>query len=119
MLPLFGAQQKRSALAALDKNVVMISVDLGFLPQYFRPGRNSLNSRYLSFFAPVHDKMTIFNQIEQAERLGGHRNAHSVFTCQSRFGKIHLSVSTSCWPSRLSRRLGTVMSPPAPVTTLI
>ena len=52
MLPLFGAQQKRSALAALDK-------------------------------------MTIFNQIEQPERLGGHRNAHSVFTCQSRFGKIH------------------------------
>ena len=89
ILPLFGAQQKRSALAALDKNVVMISVGLGFLPQYFRPGRNSLNSRYLSSFAPVHDKMTIFNQIEQAERLGGHRNAHSVFTCQSRFGKIH------------------------------
>ncbi len=33
--------------------------------------------------------MTVFNDIEQPERLGGHRNHHSVFTCQSKFGRTH------------------------------
>ena len=74
----------------LKKNVVLISLNLGFLPQNFTPDNNNhLNSRYLTKFSKVHQKMTVFNDIEQAERLGGHRNHHSVFTCQSRFGKIN------------------------------
>ena len=79
-----------SSLLKLRKRVLLISVNLGFLPQNFSPDNdNSLNSRYLAKFAPVHKKMTIFDDIEQPERLGGHRNHHSVFTCQIRFGKVH------------------------------
>ncbi len=78
-----------TSLVSLKKKVVLVSVNLGFLPQNFSPDNdNSLNSRYLEKFAPVHKKMTIFNDIEQPERLGGHRNHHSVFTCQSKFGKV-------------------------------
>jgi len=81
--------KKTSSLFKLKKNVVLISVNLGFLPHNFTPDNdNSLNSRYLTKFSPVHKKMTIFNDIEQPERLGGHRNHHSIFTAQSKFGKI-------------------------------
>lgn len=88
-----GAEARAASGATpgrLRKRVVLISVNLGLLPQHFTPdNENALNSRYLSRFAPVHSKMTIFNDIEQPERLGGHRNHHSVFTCQSRFGKVN------------------------------
>lgn len=80
---------KRSSSPSLKKNVVLISVSLGFLPHNFTPDRDSLESRYLSKFSDVHRKMTVFNDIEQPERLGGHRNHHSMFTCQSKFGKTH------------------------------
>lgn len=84
------AASPKPALSPLRKKVVLISVNLGLLPQHFTPDNgNRLDSRYLSKFAPVHKKMTIFNDIEQPERLGGHRNHHSVFTCQSRFGKVN------------------------------
>ena len=83
------AATKPSSSLKLKKNVVLISVNLGFLPKNFSPDNdNRLNSRYLAKFKPVHHKMTVFNDIEQPERLGGHRNHHSVFTCQSRFGKV-------------------------------
>ena len=80
---------KNASVPHLKKNVVLVSVGLGFLPQNFTPDRDTLQSRYLSKFSGVHDRMTVFNDIEQPERLGGHRNHHSVFTCQSRFGKTH------------------------------
>lgn len=81
--------ENNASTASLQKNVVLVSVGLGFLPQNFTPDSDSLESRYLSKFSGVHDRMTVFNDIEQPERLGGHRNHHSVFTCQSRFGKTH------------------------------
>lgn len=86
-LPAAGLLPRNEARAAtgeggtveLQKKVVLISVNLGLLPQHFTPdNENKLNSRYLSKFSPVHGKMTIFNDIEQPERLGGHRNHHSV-----------------------------------------
>ena len=84
------AASKEGSSKPLQKNVVLISINLGMLPLHFTPdNENSLNSRYLNKFGPVHKKMTIFNDIEQPERLGGHRNHHSVFTCQSRFGKVN------------------------------
>jgi hypothetical protein len=87
--PEVRAATKASSLLKLKKKVVLISVNLGFLPKNFSPDNdNTLNSRYLAKFKPVHHKMTMFNDIEQPERLGGHRNHHSVFTCQSRFGKV-------------------------------
>lgn len=80
---------ENASAPTLQKNVVLVSVGLGFLPQNFTPDEDTLESRYLSKFASVHDRMTVFNDIEQPERLGGHRNHHSVFTCQSKFGKTH------------------------------
>ena len=65
---------KNSSSLSLKKNVVLISVNLGFLPNNFTPDRDSLESRYLSKFSDVHGKMTVFIDIEQPERLGGHRN---------------------------------------------
>ncbi len=80
---------KKTSSLSLKKNVVLISLNLGFVPKNFTPDGDSLESRYLSKFSDVHGKMTVFNDIEQPERLGGHRNHHSVFTCQSKFGKTH------------------------------
>ena len=88
-VPEANAITTRSSLRKLGKKMVLISVNLGFLPKNFSPDNdNALNSRYLAKFKPVHHKMSVFNDIEQPERLGGHRNHHSVFTCQSRFGNV-------------------------------
>jgi len=88
-LPATENDRKKPTLLKLKKNVVMMSVNLGFLPQNFNPEGDNLDSRYLSKFSSIHDRMTIFPGIEQPERLGGHRNHHSVFTCQSKYGKIN------------------------------
>ena len=46
-------------------------------------------NRFPDHYAYYAERSFTFNDIEQPERLGGHRNHHSVFTCQSRFGKTH------------------------------
>jgi len=85
---IYGAETvKKEGLVKAKKSVVMISLDYGFRAENFAPG-DSLNTPYLSKLSSLHKKMTAFPDIEQPERLAGHTNHHSVFTCQSKFGKI-------------------------------
>lgn len=72
----------------LKKNVVLISTDYGFNNKNFFPKDDSLDSKYLNMYGSIRNKMTVFEGIEQAEMGGGHRSHHSIFTAQSRYGKM-------------------------------
>ncbi|MCM8530030.1 MAG: DUF1552 domain-containing protein [Lentisphaeraceae bacterium] len=83
-----GTTKENSQRARLKKNVVLISTDYGFNNKNFFPKDDSLDSKYLSMYGSIRNKMSVFHGIEQSEMGGGHRSHHSIFTAQSRYGKM-------------------------------
>jgi hypothetical protein len=86
--PFITSAQEKTQRAKLKKNIVVISTDYGFNNKCFFPKDDSLDSKYLNIYGSLKNKMTVFHGIEQAEMGGGHRSHHSIFTAQSKYGKM-------------------------------